>query len=139
MSLFLLFPFLSFFLSFLFFSLYFSFFYFRKYLSQLVHLRWTKQIFSFSFFPFLNIYIYIYIYIFQYLGRVEGKTVLSCTYLFEGFLRFFSFTSERHFSRIGWVSLSADYCPKILFYAFYGPYFLGIGCKPTSLSVDFCP
>ena len=26
-----------------------------------------------------------YIYNFQKLGRVEGKTVLSCTYLFEGF------------------------------------------------------
>ena len=24
-------------------------------------------------------------YNFQYLGRVKGKTVLNCTYLFEGF------------------------------------------------------
>ena len=68
-----------FFFSFLFFSLYFTFFYLRKYLSPLVHLWWAKQIFSVFFFAFLNIYS------FQYLGRVEGKKVSSCTYLFEGF------------------------------------------------------
>ena len=103
----------------LFFSLYFSFFYLREYLSPLVHLRWTKKLFSVSFFPFL----YIYIYNFQYLGRVEGKTVLSCTYRFQRVYFSCSFllrTSDIHL-RIGWVSLSADYCPKSLFYAFYGP------------------
>ena len=91
MSLLLLFSFLSFFfLSFLF----FSFFYLREYLSPLIHLRFMKQIFSVSFFPFLNIYIYIYI---QYLGRVEGKTVLSCAYLFEGFTSLVAFfTDEWH-------------------------------------------
>ena len=104
MSLFLLFSFLSFFfLSFL--SFYFSFFYLRKYLSPLIHLRLMKQIFSVSFLPFLNIYIYIYIYNFKYLGRVEGKTILSCTYLFEGFT---SFTGERHFSRI-WLKMPFCY------------------------------
>ena len=36
---------------------------------------------------------------------------------------FLSLTDEWHPSRIGWVSLSADHCPKILFLAFYGVFF----------------
>ena len=101
--------FLSFFLSsfFLFFSfsLYFSFFYLREYLSPLIHLRFMKQIFSVSFFPFLNIYIYMYMHNFQYLRRVEGKTVLSCTYLFEVFT---FLTGERHSVESGCYLLSKD-------------------------------
>ena len=99
---------------FTFLSFYFSFFYLRKYISPLIPLRLMKQIFSVSFFPFLNIYIYIYN--FQYLWRVEAKTVLSCSYLFEGF------TSQVPFfyGRVTSPSESAGYSPKILFYAFYG-------------------
>ena len=42
---------------------------------------YETNLFSF----FLSFSEYIYTYNFQYLGRLEGKTVLSCTYLFDGF------------------------------------------------------
>ena len=56
-----------------------------------------KQIFS----VFFLFWIYIYTCNFQYLGRVEGKTVLSCTYLFKGF------TSQVPFF-YGWVTSPSE-------------------------------
>ena len=105
MSLVLLFSFLSFFcLSFLFFSLYFSFFYLRKYLSPLIHLWFMKQIFSVSFFPFLNIYIYIYIYIFPifWKGRRENSFKMYLSFRRVYFSRPFRF-------RASGISLESDW------------------------------
>ena len=112
------FPF--FLLSFLFFSLYFSFFYLRKHLSPPVHLRWKKQIFSVSFFPFLNIYIYNFQYFWK--GRRKNSFKLYLSFRRVYFAGSFLLRASDIPLRIGWVSLSADYCPKILFYAFYGAF-----------------
>ena len=110
-----------------FFSLYFPFLY--LYLSPLVHLRFMKQIFSVSFFPFLNMYN------FQYFGRIEGKAVLSCTYLFEdSFLLRASGISPESARSAFLLTTGQRFCSKL----FTGNYFPGADCKPTSLSVDFC-
>ena len=78
---------------FLVFSLYFSFFYLRK--STRSFMVYETNLFSFFLSFSEYIYIYIYIYNFQYLGRVEGKTVFSCTYLFEGFTSHVPFSFGR--------------------------------------------
>ena len=81
--LFHLFSFFLFVLSFFFF--FFSFFLLFFLLLEKV----VKSIHSFTVYETNLFSVFLsfpeYIYDFQYLGRVEGKTVLSCTYLFEGF------------------------------------------------------
>ena len=77
----------SFFLLFSDLSFYFSFFYLRKYLRPLIHLKFLKQIFSVSFFPFLKIYIYIQFPIFRK-GRREKSFKLYLSFrkvFFSGF------------------------------------------------------
>ena len=99
----------------LFFLFFFFFFYLRKYVRPFTHLRLTKPSpFSFS----LSFSEYIYIPIFR---KGRRKNSFSSTYLWQGLLlRFLSLSDEWHSPRIGWISLSTDLCPKILFYAFYG-------------------
>ena len=49
------------------------------------------------------------------------KNSLSCTYLWQGLIfGFLSFTGEWHPQNRLNQRLSADFCPKILFYPFYG-------------------
>ena len=62
-----------------------------------------------------------YIYNFQYLGRVEGKTVLSCTYLYERFPSQIPFFYGRAVFLYNLAEGdSVIFCPKILFYSFPG-------------------
>ena len=71
--------------SFSFFSFLYTFFLLLEKVSKSTHSFTVDETNLFSLFHSFSEYIYIYIYNFQYLGRVEGKTVLRCTYLFEGF------------------------------------------------------
>ena len=74
-----------------------------------------KRIFLIYFFPFLNTYK------FQYVGRLGGKTVLRCTYLFRR-VHF----QDSFLLRGSGVSLESGgkapviFCPKILFRSFPG-------------------
>ena len=73
--------FLSFFCFLIFLFTFLSFTWESIYVHSFIYGLWNK---SFQFVSFL-FWKYIYIYNFQYLVRVEGKRVLSCTYLFERF------------------------------------------------------
>ena len=97
-----------------FFLFFFSFFYLRKYLSPLTYLRLTKPS------PF-NFSLSFSEYIIPIFKKGRRKNSLSCSYLWQGLLLgFLSLTDEWHPHRIGCIGPSADFCSKILFYAFYG-------------------
>ena len=102
------------------------FFYLRKCLSHRteacnkVHsliYYWWNRILSVSLFLF-----WIHI-IPQYFWKGRRKNSLSCTYLWRGLhvhIPLFLFTGEWHPQNRLNQRLSADFCPKILFYSFYG-------------------
>ena len=98
---------------------------------------YETNLFSF----FLSFSEYIYTYNIQYLGRVEGKIVLSCTYLFEGFtlqVPFFygQVTSPSESAGLAFLLTTVQRFCSMLFLHGNSP---GAGCRPMSLFVDFCP
>ena len=123
----------SFFLSFLVFIL---FFLLLEKVSKSTRSFTVDETNLFSLFPSFSEYIYN----FQYLGRVEGKTVLSCTYLFRRVYFSYSFLlctcdiSPESAGSAFLLTTVQRFC-SMLFTVPAG----ALGCRSTSLSADFCP